>query len=72
MPTLAEEWLNEGLTRGEAGGLRKVLRRLLVKRFKQALTSEQEARIDAAPLEDLERFVDRVLSEESIDAVLGP
>ena len=49
-----------------------MLRRLLVKRFKQALTSEQEAWIDAAALEDLERFVDRVLSEESIDAVLAP
>ena len=70
MPTLAEQWLQEGRAQARATSFRDVLRRLLVTKF-GALTPDQQARIDAASMDELEQFIDRVIEADSIAAVLG-
>ena len=74
LPTLAEQWLQEGraegLAKGRADGLREMLGRQLATKF-GALTPEQQARLDGATVDELERFVDRVIPADSIAAVLG-
>ena len=78
MPTLAERWLQkgraegraEGHAKGRAEGLREMLGRQLATKF-GGLTPEQQARIDAASMNELEQFIERVITVDSVAAVLG-
>ncbi len=59
-----------GLTRGREEGRADTLRRQLERRF-GPLPQEARARIDAASLAELDRWLDAVLDAASLDAVLG-
>jgi predicted transposase/invertase (TIGR01784 family) len=67
VPTLAQTWMAEG----GAEALRRTLRRQLAQRFGE-LAPRHEERIAAADAAELERFLDRVLAAETVDAVLAP
>jgi hypothetical protein len=67
VPTLAQTWMAEG----GAEALRRTLRRQLAQRFRE-LAPHHEERITAADTPELERFLDRVLAAETVDAVLAP
>jgi hypothetical protein len=66
--------LAEGEQRGREEGreeeARTVLRRLLYQRF-GSLDASQEARLEAADRQTLERFAERILSADAIDTVLA-
>jgi hypothetical protein len=70
LPTLAEQWLDEGRAEGQADALRKMLRTLLRSKFGE-LDARFEERIDHASTDDLERCVERFVAAASIDDVLG-
>jgi predicted transposase/invertase (TIGR01784 family) len=74
LPTLAEQWLDEGRAEGRAEGrseaLRKMLRTLLRSKFGD-LDAGHEHRIDDASTDDLERCVERFVAAQSIDDVLA-
>ena len=81
MPTAAEEWRKEGEAIGEAKGLMRgraegkaegkaeTLLRLLERRF-GAVPEEARARILAAPVADLDAWLDAFVSASSLDDVL--
>jgi hypothetical protein len=66
LPTLAEQWLDEG----RSDALRKMLRTLLRSKFGD-LDAGHEHRIDDASADDLERCVERFVAAQSIDDVLA-
>ena len=78
MPTLAEKWLAQGEAKGEARGeakgelkaLRSVLRRQLELKFGE-LDADHDAQLQAATSEELQRFLERIVSADSVDAVLA-
>jgi predicted transposase YdaD len=71
--TIAEQLRREGRAEGRIEGRieanRQMLRKLLAGKF-GALTPEHEARIADASLDELERYVERVLAATTIDDVL--
>ena len=67
--TLAEIWKAEGEAKGKAEGARHVLLRLLQLKF-GGIPAEARARIDAAQEEELLLWSERVLSSDSLSAVL--
>ena len=64
------EGLAEGEARGRAEGEAKSLMRLLVKRF-GPLPQPVIAQIAAGSIEELDRWVDRVLDAPTLEAVFG-
>ena len=80
MPTVAEEWMKEGekkglmqgkaegLTQGKAEGKAETLLRQLERRF-GAVPEDSRARVLAAPVEDLDAWLDAVISVSSLDDV---
>ena len=74
MTTLADRWKAEGEARGEARGRvegrRGVLVQLLALKF-GTLSEGTHERIAAAAEADLLRWTERVLTADSVDAVLG-
>lgn len=74
LPTLAEQWLDEGRAEGRVQGhaeaLRKMLRTLLRSKFGE-LEARYEERIDHASTDDLERCVERFVAAASIDDVFA-
>ena len=78
MPTVAEEWMKEGekkglmqgkaegLTQGKAEGKAEALLRLLERRF-GAVPEVSRARVLAAPVEDLDAWIDAFVSASSLD-----
>ena len=76
MPTVAEEWMKEGEARGEARGLMRgraegkaeTLLRLLERRF-GAVPEDARARVLAAPVEDLDAWLDAFVSASDLDDV---
>ena len=76
MPTVAEEWKEEGRAEGEAKGLAEglmrgkaeTLLRQLERRF-GAVPEDARARILAAPVGDLDAWLDAVISAPSLDDV---
>jgi predicted transposase YdaD len=71
LPTIAEELRNEGRAEGRAEGLRETVRMQLGVKFGE-LTAEHERRIADARIDELERFVRRLVLADSVEAVLGP
>ena len=73
MTTIAEEYTAkgrvEGRTEDRAEGRAEALRRMLERRF-GALPKHARAQIDAAPLAQLDAWLDAVLDADSVDAVL--
>jgi hypothetical protein len=74
LPTLAQQWLDEGFAKGEAQGraeaLRKMLRIQLRSKF-GGLEPGHEETIDRSTAETLERAVERFVSAQSVDDVLA-
>ena len=70
LPTLAEQWLDEGRAEGQVRTLRKTLRTLLRSKFGE-LDARHEDRIEHASTDDLERCVERFVAARSIDDVLA-
>ena len=72
MPTVAEEWKEEGrvegLMRGRAEGKAETLLRQLERRF-GAVPEDARARILAAPVGDLDAWLDAFVSASSLDDV---
>ena len=66
--TIAEYLEEQGRTKGRAEGLVAALRRLLVYKF-QALDAAAEARLQAATPEAVDRYLQRVLTADSLAAV---
>ena len=64
------EGLEKGLERGRSEGRLDTLRRQLVLKF-QALDAAAEARLQAATAEAIDRYLERVLTADSLAAVLG-
>jgi predicted transposase YdaD len=64
------EGREEGRAEGHEKGQRALLRKQLALKFGE-LTTEQEARVEAAQPEELERYAERLLTAGGIDAVLG-
>jgi hypothetical protein len=70
MTTLAEKWTAEGEARGRMQGKADMLRKLLALRFGE-LSKATEARIVAANEVDLDVWVERVMTAETLESVLG-
>ena len=72
MPTVAEVWKEEGraegLTQGKAEGKAETLLRQLERRF-GAVSEDARTRILAAPVEDLDAWLDTFVSASSLDDV---
>ena len=72
--TIAEQMRNEGAAEGLAKGLLagriQVLAKLLILKF-GAIGAEHDALISAATDEDLDRYVERVLTAETLSAVFA-
>lgn len=72
--TIAEQMRREGAAEGLAEGLAagrvQVLTKLLTLKF-GIVSAEQMARIEAATVAQLDRYVERVLTAETLDAVLA-
>ncbi len=62
------EGLQQGLEQGSTNEARNILRRLLVRRF-GAVPQELESQLDAAPLEQLEDWTERLLDARSLAEV---
>jgi hypothetical protein len=67
--TLAEKWLAEGEAKGEAKGKAEALQKLLTLKFGE-LPQPALARLDAASPGDLDRWLERVLTTATLEAVL--
>ena len=61
----------EGKAKGEAEGKANTLKRQLKRRFGR-LPAWAEPRIDAAPVEQLDAWLDDILDTDSVDSLLGP
>ena len=61
----------EGLAAGEALGKADTLRTFLIRRF-GPLPADVRARIDAADLDQLDAWLDRLLDAPTLEAVFGP
>jgi predicted transposase YdaD len=74
MTTIAEQWTAEGEARGRAEGKAEgkadTLRKLLTLRFGE-LGEATQLRIAGASEAELDRWVERVLTADTLDAVLG-
>jgi hypothetical protein len=68
--TTADMLRQEGEARGQLLGKREVVLRLLRQRFGR-IPAATVARIDKAGAAELDKWTDRVLFAESLDAVLG-
>jgi len=66
-----KEWAHQHEARGEARGEALALQRLLTKRF-GGITPDMLTRIAAAPKEQIDAWLDRVLDAPTLDAVLAP
>ena len=67
--TLAEQWLAEGAAKGKLEGKAEALRKLLTLKFGE-LPAPALARLTSAKLADLDRWLERVLSADKLEAVL--
>ena len=68
--TLPVRWMERGAALGEARGERKAVRRLLVHRFGR-LSTEVDARLEAADVDTLERWAERLLDAPTLGDVFG-
>ena len=68
MPTVAEEWKAEGRAEGLMQGKAETLLRLLERRF-GAVPEDARTRILAAPVGDLDAWLDVILSASNLDDV---
>ncbi len=68
MPTVAEVWMEEARTEGVAIGKAETLLRQLERRF-GAVGDDARTRVLAAPVEDLDAWLDAFVSATNIDDV---
>ncbi|HKY41324.1 MAG TPA: Rpn family recombination-promoting nuclease/putative transposase [Polyangiaceae bacterium] len=68
--TLAEKWIAEGEARGKAEGKAETLRKLLILKFGE-LSETASRRLAVASEPDLDRWIERVLSAETLDDVMA-
>ena len=61
----------EGEAEGKARGKANTLKRQIKRRFGR-LSAEAERRIDAAPVAQLDVWLDDILDTDSVDSLLGP
>jgi len=64
---IVENWRREAIQQGE----RKLLLRLLRRRFGAAVDGETERRVAAAPAEQIELWAERVLSAATLAALIS-
>ena len=64
------EGKSEGRTEGRTEEARRMLARLLTRRFGVSAT-EVDERLQAATLEQLEAWIDRILDADSVDALFA-
>ena len=70
--TIAEQLIEEGRQEGRAEGRQEGLRRQLLFKFKlPILDAAYEAQLQAATLEALDRYLERVLTADSLAAVFA-
>jgi len=70
--TIADEIHEEGRARGQAEGRRATLRQLLLYKFQRsALEEADEARLAAITPEAIDRYLQRVLTADSLAAVFA-
>jgi hypothetical protein len=67
---LGKEAHDRGFAIGEVRGMRKVVLRLLARRF-GTLPESVKARVDGAGSEDLERWAERILDATALDDVFA-
>jgi hypothetical protein len=70
MMTLAEKWKAEGHAKGKVEGKAETLRKLLTLKFGKPPQAAAH-RIANGSEVDLDRWLERVLSADSLDAVVG-
>lgn len=68
--TMTMTWVEQKLSEGRIQGHAEVLRKLLILKF-GAIDAEHDARILAATPEALDRYLERVLTATTLDAVFG-
>jgi hypothetical protein len=68
---LIQQGIEQGIDRGRIQALRDALGRLLEARF-GPVGPEVTRRLDAATLEELEGWIDRVVTADHVDAVFEP
>ena len=66
-----QEGVKQGLEQGLEQGERKLLLRLLRRRFGTAVDAEAERRVAAAPTEQIEIWAERVLSAATLTELLA-
>jgi hypothetical protein len=71
MTTIAEMWEAQGEARGRAQGKADTLRKLLTLKFGE-LSEATEHRIASASESELDGWVERVLTADSLTDVVGP
>ena len=69
--SILEEGIVKGEAKGEARGMARTLKRQLARRF-GALPPWAEQRIDAAPITQLEAWIDEIFDARSLESLLGP
>ena len=68
--TAAQEWMLEGMEKGERMALASTLSKLARLRFRD-VPPDTAARIESAPKADLERWLERILTAETLDEVFA-
>jgi hypothetical protein len=68
---IVENWRREAIQEGLEQGERKLLLRMLRRRFGAAVDGETERRVAAAPAEQIEVWAERVLSATSLAELLA-
>ena len=70
MGTMAETWLEEGLTRGRAEGKAELLLQLMERRFGE-VSETVRSRVSGASTDELEAWGDALLEAASLDEVIA-
>lgn len=68
--TFAEQLLQEGMEKGSRNALVEMLEKQITLKF-GGLSAESAARVKAASNEELERYIERILSAETIESVFA-
>ena len=64
--TAAQEWMLEGMEKGERAALASMLTKQARLRFRD-VPPDSAARIESATKPDLERWIERILTAETLD-----
>ncbi len=68
--TAAQEWMFEGMEKGENVALASILTKVVRLRFRD-VRPDSAARSESATKADLERWIERILTAETLDYVFA-